>query len=145
MKTLKQVIFLVSWQRLAASGGNCSSKGRFYAVADAIVKIPSTKAAHLNRVATSNRTKWKCQSYIRMQKSFSKIKRWNKMTLQDKGRLFVKQYFQLHSNFNSIVNYTRRSEFSGSSLIPIGGIPFFLFDLSRWILCTAWYQSILEG
>ena len=38
-------------------------------------------------------------------------------------RLFVQQYFQLHLNFNGIVNYTLNSGFSGSGLIPIGIIP----------------------
>ena len=55
----------------------------------------------------------------------------------DKGRLFVQGYFQLHSNFNDIVSYTLSSGFSGSGLIPIVGIPLFLFDLSRWMLRTA--------
>ena len=59
-------------------------------------------------------------------------------------RLFVQQYYQLHSNFNGIVNYTLSSGFSGSGLIPSGSIPLFLFGFSRWMLRTAWYQSILE-
>ena len=59
-------------------------------------------------------------------------------------RLFIQQYYQLHSNFKGIVNYTLSSGFSGSDLIPIGSIPLFLFGFSRWMLRTAWYQSILE-
>ena len=27
---------------------------------------------------------------------------------------------------------------------PLKVYPVFLFDLSRWMLCTAWYQSIVE-
>ena len=53
------------------------------------------------------------------------------------SRLFVQQYFQLYSNFNSILNYTTSYGFSGSCLIPIEGILIFLFDLSRWMLRTA--------
>lgn len=53
------------------------------------------------------------------------------------GKLFAQQYFQLHSNFNGIVNFTLDSEFLGSNFIAIGGIPFFLFDLSKWMLRTA--------
>ena len=45
-------------------------------------------------------------------------------------KLFVQQYFQLHSKFNDTVNYTLSSGFSGSGLIPIRGVPLFLFDLS---------------
>ena len=37
-----------------ASGGNCSSKERLFTVADAIVNIPSTKAARLNRKVRSS-------------------------------------------------------------------------------------------
>ena len=58
-------------------------------------------------------------------------------------RLFLQQYFQLHSNFNGIVTYTLNSGFSGSGLIPIGSIPLFLFGFSRWMLRTARYHSIL--
>ena len=43
------------------------------------------------------------------------------------GRLFVQKYFRLHSNFSDIVNYTLSSRFSGSGLIPIGGIPHFFY------------------
>ena len=53
------------------------------------------------------------------------------------GRLFVQQYFQLHSNFNDMVNYSLSCGFSGFGLIPIGGIPLFLFHLSTWMLRTA--------
>ena len=53
------------------------------------------------------------------------------------GRLFAQKHFQLHSNLNDIVNYTLSSGFSDSGLIPIGGIPLFLFDLSRRMLRTA--------
>ena len=49
ISTLKQGIFLVSWQRPTASERNCSkSKGRVFTVADAIVKISSIKSARLN-------------------------------------------------------------------------------------------------
>ena len=41
------------------------------------------------------------------------------------GRLFERKYFQLYSNFNDIVKYTLSSGFSGSGLIPIGGISLF--------------------
>ena len=54
----------------------------------------------------------------------------------DMGRLFVQQHFQLHSNFNGIVNHKMGSGFSGSSLIPNEDIPSFIFDLSRWMLRT---------
>ena len=47
------------------------------------------------------------------------------------GRLFAQQYFYLYSNFNGRPNYALISGFSGSGLISIGGIPLFLFDLSR--------------
>ena len=60
-----------------------------------------------------------------------KIQIWSQKEVVDMGRLIVQQYFQLYSNFNSIVNYTLSSGFSGFGLIPIGGIPLFLFDLSR--------------
>ena len=49
MKKLKQGIFLASWQRLTASGGNFSSKGRFFTGVDAIVNILSTKTARLSK------------------------------------------------------------------------------------------------
>ena len=58
-------------------------------------------------------------------------------------RLFVPQYFQLHSNVNDIVNYTLSSGFLSPGSIPVGGIPLLLFDLSGCMLCTAWYQSML--
>ena len=48
-----------------------------------------------------------------------------------------RHFFQLHSNFNDILNYTLSSGFSGSGLIPIEGIPLFPFDNSRWMLRTA--------
>ena len=51
-------------------------------------------------------------------------------------RLFIQKYFQLHSNFNAKVNYNVSPGFSGSGLIPIGGIPLFLFDPSKRMLCT---------
>ena len=57
----------------------------------------------------------------------------------DMGRLFEQQYFQLHLNFNGIVNHKMGSGFSSSSLIPNGDIPSFIFDLSRWMLRTVWY------
>ena len=53
------------------------------------------------------------------------------------GKLTAQQYFQLHSNFNDIVNFTLDAEFLGSNFIAIGGITFFLFDLSKWMLRTA--------
>ena len=37
-----------------ASGGNCSSNERLFTVADAIVNIPSIKAARLNRKVRSS-------------------------------------------------------------------------------------------
>ena len=37
----------------------------------------------------------------------------------------VQQYFQLRSNFNLIMKYTLSCRFSGSDLIPIGGMPQF--------------------
>ena len=41
------------------------------------------------------------------------------------GRFFASKYFQLYLNFNVKVNYTLSSAFSGSGLIPIGGMPLF--------------------
>ena len=35
------------------------------------------------------------------------------------------------------MNFTLDSEFLGSNFIAIGGIPFFLFDLSKWMLRKA--------
>ena len=61
------------------------------------------------------------------------------------GSLSVQQHSQLHSNFNGILNYALSSGFSGSALIPIGGISLFLFDLSRWMLLTAWHHPVMEG
>ena len=60
-----------------------------------------------------------------------KIQIWSQKEVVDMARLIVQQYFQLYSNFNSIVNYTLSSGFSGFGLILIGGILLFLFDLSR--------------
>ena len=45
--------------------------------------------------------------------------------LVDTGTLFAQKYFQLYSIFNDIVNYTLSSGFSGSGLIPIGGMSLF--------------------
>ena len=45
--------------------------------------------------------------------------------LFDTGTLFAQKYFQLYSIFNDIVNYTLSSGFSGSGLIPIGGMSLF--------------------
>ena len=45
--------------------------------------------------------------------------------LVDVGTLFAQTYLKLYSIFNDIMNYTPSSGFSGSGLIPIGGIPLF--------------------
>ena len=109
MKTLKQRIFLASWHCPMTSGGNCSSKGRFFTAADAIVNIRSTKTARLNRKMRSssleqNKTKSENgrislklpQSRIRMQKPFAKGTRWSKM-------IWVAYLY------NSILNYIQIS------------------------------------
>ena len=94
IRTLKQGIFLASWQRPMASGGNCSSKGRFFTVANTIVNIPSMKAARLNRKMRGsnlqqNKTKTGNsrislklpQRFIRTQKPLPKETRWSKTML----------------------------------------------------------------
>ena len=54
MKALNKGLFLASWKLLMASGGNCSSKRRFFTEANVIVNIPSMKTTCLNRKMRSS-------------------------------------------------------------------------------------------
>ena len=109
MRTLKQRIFLASWQRRMASGGNCSSKERLFTVADAILNIPSIKAARLNRKVRSsnlqqNKTKTGNsqislklpQKFIRTEKSLPRVTRMSKKMLfrgsQPRRRVVLRQF-----------------------------------------------------
>ena len=62
-------------------------------------------------------------------KSSKRVESGHKKEVVDMGRLFVKQYFKLHRNFNGILNYTLSPGFSGSGLIRMRGVPLFLIDL----------------
>ena len=120
MRTLEQGVFLASWQRPTASGENCSSKGNFFTVADAIVNIPSMKAARFNRKMRSsnlkhnktktgnNRISLKLpESFIRMQKPLLKGSRWSKTMLlsdnQPHRRVVLRQRWEMEANWKVIV------------------------------------------
>ena len=142
MRTLKQGIFLASWQRLMVSGGNCSSMGRFFIAADAIVNIPSMKAARLNRKMRSsnlqqNKTKTGNsrislklpQRFIRMQKTLPKRPRWNKMMLlwdsQSRRRVVLRQRWdrnKLESDFSSAANKTQQQRNAGVQGWKVGEV-----------------------
>ena len=77
------------------------------------------------------------RGWYQKEKGLGKVQISSQKEVVDTGRLFAQKYFQLYSNFNDIVNYTLSCGFSGSGLIPTGGIPFFLFNHSRWMLHTA--------
>ena len=49
---------------------------------------------------------WERRGWYQKEKELEKIKICSQNELVDMGRLFVQKYFQLHSNFNDIVNYT---------------------------------------
>ena len=65
------------------------------------------------------------RGWYQKEKGLGKIQIRSQKEVVDMGRLFAQKYFELYSNFNDIVNYTLSSGFSGSGLIPIGGIPLF--------------------
>ena len=92
-----------------ASGGNCSSKERLFTVADAIVNIPSIKAARLNRKVRSsnlqqNKTKTGNsqislklpQKFIRTEKPLPRVTRMSKKMLfrgsQPRRRVVLRQF-----------------------------------------------------
>ena len=102
------------------SGGNFSSKGKFFTVADAIVNIPSMKIARLyrkirgsnlqqNKTETGNsRISRKLpQRFIRTQKPLPKGTRWSKRMLlwdsQPLIRVVLRQCREIKSNWRLIV------------------------------------------
>ena len=104
-----------------ASGGNCSSKGKFFTLADDIVNIPSVKAACLNRkMRSSNFQQNKAktgnsrislklpQTFIRMQKPLLKGTRWSKTMLlwdsQPRRREVPRQYREMETKWRVIVH-----------------------------------------
>ena len=68
---------------------------------------------------------WEHRGWYQKEKGLAKIKIQSQKEVVDMGRFFASKYFQLYLNFNVKVNYTLSSAFSGSGLIPIGGMPLF--------------------
>ena len=94
---------------------------------ETLTAIPPTpmESQRLNTGKSLLTWEWERRGWCQKEEEPVKIQVRLQKELVDMGTLFAQKYFQLYSIFNEIVNYTLSSGFSGSGLIPIGGMSLF--------------------
>ena len=94
---------------------------------ETLTVIPPTPMENQRPNTGKSLLTWECErrGWCQKEEELVKIQVRLQKELVDMGTLFAQKFFQLYSNFNDIVNYTLSSGFSGSGLIPIGGMSLF--------------------